>query len=279
VLLTLQRYVLDDHISSDAPTLDDPHWRRMDSVVLSWLLGTNTVDLQETTHPRDHGCGCDRTAQQLWVALEEQFLDNREARALHLGTQFWLFIQGDLSVDDYCRRMKWMVDDLCDLGEHMEDRTLVLQVIWGLNKKYDHVKIYLKRAWSFPSFHDVRNDLLEELTLDTEASSGSVTALAASGGQRQRLHPPLPNSVDSRPPLLPLTVLDQRLPPALAAVAAAGVAVVVAAVVVATVAVARVAPAAVVASVAPPHRLLARAGAVPPGRPSTTPGLAPSICG
>jgi hypothetical protein len=80
VLLTLQRYALDDHISSDTPTLDDPHWRRMDNVVPSWLLGTITVDLQETT--RD----CDRTVQQLWVALEEQFLGNREARALHLDT-------------------------------------------------------------------------------------------------------------------------------------------------------------------------------------------------
>jgi hypothetical protein len=58
----------------------------MDSVVLSWLLGTITVDLQGTTHARDH------TAQQLWVALEEQFLGNREARALHLDTQFRLFV-------------------------------------------------------------------------------------------------------------------------------------------------------------------------------------------
>jgi hypothetical protein len=49
-------------------------------VVLSWLLGTITVDLQETT------CTRDRTAQQLWVSLEEQFLGNREAHALHLNT-------------------------------------------------------------------------------------------------------------------------------------------------------------------------------------------------
>jgi hypothetical protein len=50
----------------------------MDSVVLSWLLGTITIDLLETT------CGRDHTAQQLWVALEEQFLSNCKARALHL---------------------------------------------------------------------------------------------------------------------------------------------------------------------------------------------------
>jgi hypothetical protein len=144
-----------------------PHWR------------------QETTHARDRGC--DRTTQQLWVALEEKLLGNREARTLHLDKQFQLFVHGDLSIDDYCHRMKRMADDL---GEHVEDRTLVLQVLRGLNKKYDHIKTYLKRAWPFPSFHDVRNDLLlEELTLDVEASSGSATALAALGRQQQQSSP------------------------------------------------------------------------------------------
>jgi hypothetical protein len=124
MLLIHQHYALDDHVFSGAPTLDDPHWRQMDNVVLSWLLGTITVDLQETTRVSDRGC--DRTAHQLWVALEEQFLSNREACTLHFDTQFWLFVQGDLSIDDYYRRMKQMADDLCDLGEHVEDCTLVL---------------------------------------------------------------------------------------------------------------------------------------------------------
>jgi hypothetical protein len=82
--------------------------------------------------------------------------------------------------------MKRMADDLCDLDEHVEDSTLVPQILRGLNKKYDHVKTFLKQTWSLPSFHDVRNYLLEKLTLDAEASSGSATALAASGGQQQR---------------------------------------------------------------------------------------------
>jgi hypothetical protein len=124
VLLMLQHYALDDHVSSDAPTLDDPHWHWMDIMVLSWLLGTITIDLQQTTR--------DRTAQQLWVALEEQFLGNCETHALHLDTQFRLFVQGDLSIDDYYRRMKQMPDAL---DEHVEDHTLVLQVLRGLNKK------------------------------------------------------------------------------------------------------------------------------------------------
>jgi hypothetical protein len=33
-----------------------------------------------------------------------------------------------------------------DLREHVEDCTLVLNVLWGLNKKYDRIKTYLKRV-------------------------------------------------------------------------------------------------------------------------------------
>jgi hypothetical protein len=83
-----------------------------------------------------------------------------------------------------------MADNLCDLGEHVEDRTLVLQVLRGLNKKYDHVNTYLKRAWSFPSFNDICNDLLlKEPILNAEASLGPTSALSASGGQQQRPSP------------------------------------------------------------------------------------------
>jgi hypothetical protein len=98
-----------------------------------------------------------------------------------------------------------------DLGKHVEDHTHVLQVLRGLNKKYDHVKTYLKRARLFPSFHDIRNDhFLEELILDAEASSGSATALAALGGQQQQ---PSPTPAQQcRPPSSPAPFGDPRPP-------------------------------------------------------------------
>jgi hypothetical protein len=172
--------------------------------------------------------------------------------------------------------MKRMADDHCDLGEHVEDHTLVLNILRGLNKKYDHVKRYLKRVRPFPSFHDVHNDLLlEELTLAAEASLGSTTALATSGGQQQR---PSPTPVQQyRPPSSPAPFGGPQslTPPALAAevvvvgVAAAATGVAVAVVVVTTAAVAA-------ATTTPLHRLLARVGAAPPDRPSTTLGPTPS---
>jgi hypothetical protein len=107
-----------------------------------------------------------------------------------------------------------MADDHDGLSEHVEHCILVLQVLRGLNKKYDHIKTNLKRARPFPSFHDVRNDLLlEELTLAIESLLGSATALAAPGGQQQR---PSPTPAQQcRPPssLAPFSGLRLSTPP------------------------------------------------------------------
>jgi hypothetical protein len=63
--------------------------------------------------------------------------------------------------------MKSKPDDLRALGETVIDRHLVLNLLQGLNKRLDHMKIFIKRLQSFPSFHTVRNDLeLEEIELD-----------------------------------------------------------------------------------------------------------------
>lgn len=79
-------------------------------------------------------------ASQALVAIEGQFIDNREARALHLDVAFHIFIQGDLSITEYCRQMKGMTDSLRDLGEPVSNRMLVLNHHRGLNERYDHLR-------------------------------------------------------------------------------------------------------------------------------------------
>jgi hypothetical protein len=63
--------------------------------------------------------------------------------------------------------MKRITDDLRALGETVIDHHLVPNLLQGLNKKFDHMKIFIKRSQSFPSFHTVYNDLkLEKIELD-----------------------------------------------------------------------------------------------------------------
>ena len=57
----------------------------MDNVVLLWLHGPITVELQDIIRNQAD------TARQVWLVLEEQFLRNRDARALHLDAQFHQF--------------------------------------------------------------------------------------------------------------------------------------------------------------------------------------------
>jgi hypothetical protein len=58
-----------------------------------------------------------------------------------------------------------------------------------MNKKFDHMKIFIKRSQSFPSSHTIRNDLeLEDIELDNSVAQGqaSTSYSAPSGGG----HPP-----------------------------------------------------------------------------------------
>jgi hypothetical protein len=91
VMLTLERYELVAHVLLDTPPANDPSWKRMDSVVVSWIFGTISINLQDIA--REHGI----SARQTWLTLENQFIGNSETRALHLDAMFRNFVQGDLS--------------------------------------------------------------------------------------------------------------------------------------------------------------------------------------
>jgi hypothetical protein len=122
----LQRYALLEHVTNDAPSTD-PGWIRMDSVVLNWISNSISTDLHQVVRKR----GC--MAHHLWLAIENQILSNREHRTLHLNAAFRTFVQGDLSVNEYCRKFKVMADGLANLGAPVDDRILVLNILRGLN--------------------------------------------------------------------------------------------------------------------------------------------------
>jgi transposase InsO family protein/uncharacterized membrane protein YgcG len=155
-------------------------WVRLDSIVLTWIVGTISIDLHSLLRNLPH-------AWAVWLAIEGQFLGNTEARALRLDAAFCTFVQGDLSVSEYCRKMKTMADSLGDLGCPVEDRNLVLNVLRGLSDRYTHLWSLIMRQRPIPTFLQVRDDLaLEDITLGAQAtlisgpgSSSSSTALAA----------------------------------------------------------------------------------------------------
>lgn len=174
-LLAVGKYELSDHVLSDTSLSTDPAWTRMECVVLSWIFGTISASLVQLVMSPG------TTARRAWLSLEDQFLGNKETRALYLDAEFRNFTQGDLNVSDYCRRLKAMADALGDLGEPVQDRTLVLAVLRGLNERFAHLASLIRRAKPFPSFVEVRSDLLlEELTMQNRPVVAPI-ALVATG--------------------------------------------------------------------------------------------------
>lgn len=78
----------------------------MDCIVKSWLFSTITSALMGVVHSDIP------TTQRLLLNTKEQFIGNKESCALILDTEFCTFYQGDLSVTDYCTKMKSMANAL-----------------------------------------------------------------------------------------------------------------------------------------------------------------------
>ena len=85
---------------------------------------------------------------------------------------------------EYCRKMKAMADSLGDLDCPVSDRNLVLNVLRGLNKKYEHLRAIITRSHPFSSFLKLRDDLvLEELQLGPDTTSAPPQAFYSNNSQ------------------------------------------------------------------------------------------------
>jgi hypothetical protein len=129
----------------------------------------------------------DPTARVMWPSLETQFLGNAQTRALQLDAELRTLEQGDLSVSDYCRKMKSTADGLRNLGYTVPENILVLNVLRGLPSSYEAVQTLLTHQQPPPTFLQARDALtLGELTqghptpaLTTPSSSTSRALVAA----------------------------------------------------------------------------------------------------
>jgi hypothetical protein len=109
---------------------------------------------------------------------------------LHLDATFLTFVQGPLH-HGVLLLNGGMSASLCDLGEPVSDRTLVLNLLCGLNESYDHLRTWITHSFPFSCFHKIHNDLiLEELTKGAPPHSDGATALYSSTFRGQPLRSP-----------------------------------------------------------------------------------------
>jgi hypothetical protein len=150
-LVALGRYGLTSHVLADvgtspsdtSPTSD---WGRDDYTVLSWIYGSVSPDLLGIVMRPGS------SARMIWDAIENLFRDNKKHRAIQLEAEFRNTPQGDMSISDYCAKLKALADALMDVGQTISDENLVLTLLRGLNDSYAHLRSFLPFQVPFPSF-------------------------------------------------------------------------------------------------------------------------------
>jgi hypothetical protein len=99
---------------------------------------------------------------------------------------------------EYCRKFKGMADALADLGSPVDDRILILNILHGLNQRFEHLRAIIRCSSPFLNFLKVHDDLLlKEIHLDTTGLSATPMILYTSTSP---LAPKLQPSAPSRPP-------------------------------------------------------------------------------
>ncbi|CAL9245815.1 unnamed protein product [Arabidopsis halleri] len=176
------------------PTGDaDTAWHKRDGLVKLWLYGTLAQPLFKSSFKTGG------SARDIWLRVENQFRNNKEARAIQLDNELRTMEIGDMTIRDYCQKLKSVADLLTNVDAPVNERTLVMYLLNGLNEKFDNIINVIKHKEPFPSFDSAKSMLeLEETRIkkvprssashkDNSSSSTALT-VAASSPHQSDLH-------------------------------------------------------------------------------------------
>ncbi|XP_066167805.1 uncharacterized protein [Oryza sativa Japonica Group] len=160
----------------DAAPLTNPDatWEQADCYLRNWLFGSVADDVLDLAMEPD------QSARDLWIAIDNLFQANKEPRTIYLHHEFHSMTQGDLSVADYCQRMKTAADALRDVSHPVTESQLVLNLLRGVNSRFTSTADNIASAPVLSSFASARNTLvLKELRNANSVQVQSETALVA----------------------------------------------------------------------------------------------------
>ena len=144
---TLGKFGLEGHIRSPTPSQDrDGEWRRVGSCVVNWILATISKGVFDIVRHDRHN------AFSLWHAVKGLFQDNELQRAVYLETELRTLQQGDMSMNDYCTKLKQIADQLRDIGHPVSEASQVLNLLRGLNPRYRYIKPVITSKYPPHSF-------------------------------------------------------------------------------------------------------------------------------
>lgn len=180
--------------SSSAP---DPEWCKLDDLIKMWILGSLCDSLQEQV------VSTPGFAKDLWDHLETLFHDNKDARAINLDNELRSIKIGNMTINEYCTKIKSMADRLKNLGSPDSEKNLVIYAVNGLDSRFATIVKIIRHREPLPSFATARNMLLlEESTLkeqtnspatfDSTSSSPTILLASNSSGHKGTSNATLP---------------------------------------------------------------------------------------
>ncbi|XP_073360411.1 uncharacterized protein [Aegilops tauschii subsp. strangulata] len=140
-----------DHVDRTVDSramVDDAEWTAIDATIIRWFFTTISKDLVHTVV----SAGDD--ARALWVKLNGLFTDNKLQHRVFLQQEFFDCHQDEQSIDDYCRRLKTLADELRDIGAKVDDDLLLRTLTAGLNEDFGNAasNLTFMPEPSFPKF-------------------------------------------------------------------------------------------------------------------------------
>ncbi|XP_020193439.1 uncharacterized protein [Aegilops tauschii subsp. strangulata] len=140
-------------IQSPPPQLIDPRGIKDDLSVIQWIYTRISTELFNLVSNND------ATVAELWASLQQLFQDNSDACVNALHIELRTSIQGDSPVTVYCQRIKAIGDELRELGDHVDDRTLINALLVGLGEQFEKQVAFIPMLRPYPSFVEFRSIL------------------------------------------------------------------------------------------------------------------------
>ncbi|XP_023735032.1 uncharacterized protein LOC111882890 [Lactuca sativa] len=148
-------HIDDTHDPANTPPTDQ-EWKELNNLVKLWLFGSISQKLITSAY------SLNATARRIWLNLRSLFYDDKESVSMQLEDELRNITLGDLTIHDYCEKVKKITDTLEGLGEKVKDRSVVLHALNGLPSKFESVASILRFSKPLPSFSEMRSILLVE---------------------------------------------------------------------------------------------------------------------
>jgi hypothetical protein len=125
------------------PIIDrNADWYKVDSCIVIWIYMTCSLEVLHIVRKSKK----ETDAFSLWTAIHALYHDNQLQHAVFYEDEFHNLYQGDLSITDYCAKLKSLADNLRDVGQPISEPSQVMNLLHGLNPKYHHPSLPSPRA-------------------------------------------------------------------------------------------------------------------------------------